>query len=73
MQKSHEPQHDDLCAQRRLGSAWVSAQCDQSLGCPEEESLGPLSASEDWADTQGDLSLRWAHGHFVGFVMRRLT
>ena len=25
-----------------------------------------------WADTQADLSLRWAHSHFVGFVMRRL-
>ena len=26
----------------------------------------------DWADTQADLSLRWAHSHFVGFVMSRL-
>ena len=25
----------------------------------------------DWAD-QADLSLRWAHSHFVGFVTRRL-
>ena len=25
------------------------------------------------ADAQADLSLRWAHGHFVGFVMRRLN
>ena len=24
----------------------------------------------DWADAQADLSLRWAHSHFVGFVMR---
>ena len=23
----------------------------------------------DWADAQADLSLRWAHTHFVGFVM----
>ena len=23
----------------------------------------------DWADAQDDLSLRWAHTHFVGFVM----
>ena len=28
--------------------------------------------SEDSADAQADLSLRWAHNHFVGFVMRRL-
>ena len=26
----------------------------------------------DWADAHADLSLRWAHSHFVGFVMRRL-
>ena len=26
----------------------------------------------DWADTQADLSLRWAHTHFVGFVESRL-
>ena len=26
----------------------------------------------DWADAQADLSLRWAHTHFVGFVMLRL-
>ena len=36
----------------------------------------PLSAQRrhwtDWADTQTDLSLCWAHSHFVGFVMRRL-
>ena len=37
----------------------------------------PLSAQRrlwsDWADAQADLSLRWAHTHFVGFVMSRLT
>ena len=27
----------------------------------------------DWADAQADLSLCWAHSHFVGFVMRRLN
>ena len=27
----------------------------------------------DWADAQTDLSLRWAHRHFVCFVMTRLT
>ena len=33
----------------------------------------PLSAQRrlwsDWADAQADLSLRWVHTHFVGFVM----
>ena len=27
----------------------------------------------DWADAQADLSLRWAHTHFVSFVMSRLN
>ena len=36
----------------------------------------PLSAHRrlwsDWVDAQADLSLRWAHTHFIGFVMMRL-
>ena len=36
----------------------------------------PLSAQRrlwsDWADAQADLSLRWAHTHFVGFFTRQL-
>ena len=36
----------------------------------------PLSAQRrlwsDWADAQADLSLRWAHTHFVGFAMSRV-
>ena len=36
----------------------------------------PLSAQQrlwsDLADAQADLSLRWTHSHFVGFVMSRL-
>ena len=36
----------------------------------------PLSAQRrlwsDWADAQADLSICWAHSHFVGFVMRQL-
>ena len=27
----------------------------------------------DWADAQADLSLRWAHSHFVGFVLSWLS
>ena len=30
-----------LCAQRRLRSAWASAQSDQSLRCPHGGSLDP--------------------------------
>ena len=36
----------------------------------------PLSAQRrlwsDWADAHAELSLRWAHSHFVGFVMSGL-
>ena len=49
-----------MCAQRRLRSAWASDQTVQSLRCA------------DRSDAQADLCLRWAHTHFVGFVMSRL-
>ena len=39
------------CAQRRLESAWASAQSDQSLGCPHEESLDPWLPFECTAKT----------------------
>ena len=45
-----------LSAQRRLWSDWADTQPDWS----------------DWVDAQPDLSLRWAHIHFVGFVMSQL-
>ena len=34
-------QQNDLCIQQWLRSAWASAQSDQSLLCPHEETLGP--------------------------------
>ena len=41
--------------------------------------LGSLATNQahselwsDWADAQADLSLRWVHSHFVGFVVSRL-
>ena len=65
-------QQNDLCTQRRLRSAWASAQSDQSLRCPHEETLSyPLSALQRlwsaWVDAQADLSLRWAHRSFCWF------
>ena len=60
-----------VCAQRRLRSAWAS---ESSLSAWRK--LGSLATysvhSEDWldwVDAQAHLSLRWAHTHFVGFVM----
>ena len=42
-----------VCAQRRLRSAcsWASAQSDQSLRCPHEETLGPLLPTKRTAKT----------------------
>ena len=40
-----------LCAQRRLRSAWASAQSDRSLRCPHKESLGPQLPIERTAKT----------------------
>ena len=71
-----EPWHDKtnkwLCTQRRLRSVWTSAQSDQS-SLSTWRKLGSFAAhwahSKDWTDVQADLSLCWAHTHFVGFVM----
>ena len=35
-------------------------------------SCGQWRLWSDWTDAQADLSFRWAHSHFVGFVMSRL-
>ena len=40
-----------MCAQRKLRSAWASAQSDQSLPFPYERSLGPLLPIEHSAKT----------------------
>ena len=40
-----------LCAQRRLSSAWASAQSDQSLRCTHEEGFGPYLPIERTAKT----------------------
>ena len=67
------------CAPNELRSAWASAQSDQSSLCtqwvakdPQLSSCRQLRLWPDWADAQADLRLRWAHTHFVGFVMSLL-
>ena len=65
-----------LCAQRRRRSAWASAQSDQSSLCAQWIAKVPSFLHVDskdwseWTNAQADLSLHWAHIHFVGFVMR---
>ena len=65
-----------LQAQRRLRSAWASPSLIRVFAVrmkkPWVRSY-PLSTQRrlwsDWADAQADLSLRWVHTDFVGFVM----
>ena len=52
-----------VCAQRRLRSVPKDA---RFFHADSEDS------DQTWADAQADLSLCWAHTHFVGFVMMRL-
>ena len=40
-----------LCVQRKLRSAWASAQSDQSPRCPHEETLGSYLPTERTAKT----------------------
>ena len=62
-----------VCAQRRLRSAWASAQSDQSSLSAEWVAKDPSFLHADSEDSdQTDLSRRWAHTHFVGFVIFRL-
>ena len=65
-----------MCAQRKLRSAWASIHADQSSLCAQWVAKGQnfhhADSEDDWVDAQADLSLRWAHSHFVGFVMSRL-
>ena len=50
----------------------VFAVCCMGSWGPNVSSCGQRRLWPAWADAQADLSLRWAHSHFVGFVMRRL-
>ena len=55
--------------------AWASAQSDQSLRYPHEESVGPsypLSAQRRLWSIWTDWVFAERTDHFVGFVMRRL-
>ena len=48
---SWQNQQNGMCAQWRLRSAWASAQSDQSLRCPHEESWDPYLPIECTAKT----------------------
>ena len=59
-------QQNDLFAQRRLRSAWASAQSDQSQRCPPEAKLGPKLPTE--RSKCFFLASKYAaHIHFITF------
>ena len=67
-----------MCAQRRLRSAWASAQSDQVFAVRMKKAWVlsyPLSAQQrlwsNWADAQVNPSLRWAHMPFRWFCHER--
>ena len=77
---SSQNQQNGMCAQRRLRSAWASEKSDQSLRCALNGKLKTQAffmrtakSLITLANAQADLSLRWAHSHFVGFETRRLN
>ena len=79
VQSQNKPRHD------KTNKMSGPAKTQISLGIPLVWSESSLSAQwvakdrrfllahsedwSDWADAQADLSLCWAHAHFVGFVM----
>ena len=76
---SWQNQQNGMCTQWRLGSAWASPSLIRVFAVRMKKAWVlsyPLRAQRrhwsDWANAQADLSLRWAHSHFVGFVMRQL-
>ena len=76
---SWQNQQNDLCAQRRLISAWASVQSDQSSLCAQwvTQDKSFLRADSEDSDQTGWMPrLIWVFAgrtcHFVGFVMRRL-
>ena len=71
--RAWQNQHNDLCPQRKLRSAWASAQSDQSSLSPWRN-LASLATHwvhredwSNWADAQADLSLCWTHRSYCWF------
>ena len=57
----------------RICPVWSeSSQCAQWVAKDPRFLHADSEDWSDWADAQADLSLRWTHSHFVGFVMSRI-
>ena len=72
----YDNQQNECAPSEDSRSGWASAKSDQSLRVRMKKPWVlsyPLRAQRglwsDWVDAQADLSLRWVHTHFVGFVM----
>ena len=61
-------QQNGMCAKRRLWSVWASLSAWRKI--PIENAAKTLIRLR--VDDQADLSLHWAHSHFVGFIMKQL-
>ena len=65
---SWQNQQNDLCAQRRLRSAWASASLIKSSLCAQWVAMNLSFLHVDSEDSdQTDLNLRWAHMSFCWF------
>ena len=62
-----------VCIQRRHPSVWSESSLSawRNIGSLATHRVHSEDWS-DWADAQADLSLGWAHTHFVGFIMSQL-
>ena len=65
-----EPPHDKT---NKMACAPSEASAESSLSACRK--FGPVATTKAHSEEfdQADLSLRWAHSHFVGFVMRPLV
>ena len=82
MVQSREPRRDKtnkvtVCPAKTQVSLGIRPVWSESSLCAQWVAKDQMFLHEDsedwsdWADVQADLSLRWAHTQFVGFVMSR--
>ena len=80
---SWQNHQNDMCFQQRLRSDWADGHSPSLIRVFADRMKKawvlsyPLSTQwrlwSDWADAQADLSLRWVHSNFDGFVVKRLN
>ena len=71
-ERARQNQQKDMCTQRKLGSAWTSAQSDQSSVCAlqvDKDTTLIHADSEDF-DQKADQSLCWVYRSFAVHLLR---